>query len=347
MKDKKMLGAFIRELRKDAGLSQTDLGNLVGVSCKAVSKWETEEANPDIGVLPGLAQVLGVTTDELLTGERRKSSSYGVYEYGDSGAETDKRRNSYYRGGADKYGNMGAEGDCDSATGEYGDSGAETDKRRNAYYRGGADESPSYDRGHTNRREADNGGYAKEEIPSDDCGFECRENRCGILEEIFGAGERASRFERVGRREFVSKRRTSKGVPYVHVNFSNAASDARGVIAVGFRAKGAVAIGLVARGVVSLGLLSVGCISFGILSVGLLLAFGTFAFGAGLSAGSVAAGFVAFGAIAIGYYAFGAVAVGCYAFTGKTGFALGAHNFILNGVGSRIIPFMQQSVFLK
>jgi transcriptional regulator with XRE-family HTH domain len=64
---KKMLGETIYRLRKAKGMSQDELGKLVGVSNKAVSKWETYEANPDITLLPLLSQALGVTCDELLT----------------------------------------------------------------------------------------------------------------------------------------------------------------------------------------------------------------------------------------------------------------------------------------
>ncbi|MDR0473537.1 MAG: helix-turn-helix domain-containing protein [Treponema sp.] len=64
---KRMLGETIYRLRKEKGLSQDELGKFVGVSNKAVSKWETYEANPDITLLPLLAQALGVSTDELLT----------------------------------------------------------------------------------------------------------------------------------------------------------------------------------------------------------------------------------------------------------------------------------------
>ena len=64
---KRMLGDTIYRLRKEKDMSQDELGKLVGVSNKAVSKWETYEANPDITLLPLLAQSLGVTTDELLT----------------------------------------------------------------------------------------------------------------------------------------------------------------------------------------------------------------------------------------------------------------------------------------
>jgi len=63
-----MLGDNIYRLRKAKGLSQAELGELVGVSNKAVSKWETYEANPDISLLPLLAKSLEVTADELLTG---------------------------------------------------------------------------------------------------------------------------------------------------------------------------------------------------------------------------------------------------------------------------------------
>jgi transcriptional regulator with XRE-family HTH domain len=69
-----MLGETIYRLRKAKGLSQSELGELVGVSNKAVSKWETYEANPDITLLPLLAQSLGVTTDELLTDIKAEKS---------------------------------------------------------------------------------------------------------------------------------------------------------------------------------------------------------------------------------------------------------------------------------
>lgn len=66
MNDKIMLGDFIYQLRKEKNMSQSELGQRVGVSNKAVSKWETYEANPDLGIILNLAEALGVTTDELL-----------------------------------------------------------------------------------------------------------------------------------------------------------------------------------------------------------------------------------------------------------------------------------------
>jgi transcriptional regulator with XRE-family HTH domain len=77
---KKMLGETIYRLRKEKKLSQTELGELVGVSNKAVSKWETYEANPDIVLLPLLAQALGVTADELLSDIISPKDNEGYWE---------------------------------------------------------------------------------------------------------------------------------------------------------------------------------------------------------------------------------------------------------------------------
>ena len=61
------LGEKIMYSRKRAGMSQIDLADALGVSRQSVSKWETGEANPEIGKLPQLAEVLHVTTDWLLS----------------------------------------------------------------------------------------------------------------------------------------------------------------------------------------------------------------------------------------------------------------------------------------
>jgi transcriptional regulator with XRE-family HTH domain len=77
---KRMLGEAIYRLRKEKGLSQAELGGLIGVSNKAVSKWETFEANSDITLLPLLARTLGVTTDELLTDIKAEKSNLKLTE---------------------------------------------------------------------------------------------------------------------------------------------------------------------------------------------------------------------------------------------------------------------------
>lgn len=62
-------GNYICALRTGLGLSQFQLGTLVGVSDKAVSKWENGDAKPRVGTCHRLAEVLGVTVNELLSCE--------------------------------------------------------------------------------------------------------------------------------------------------------------------------------------------------------------------------------------------------------------------------------------
>lgn len=64
------LGKRIAQLRREKGIKQEELAEKLGVTPQAVSKWENDISCPDISLLPELAQVLGTTTDELLTGER-------------------------------------------------------------------------------------------------------------------------------------------------------------------------------------------------------------------------------------------------------------------------------------
>ena len=63
-------GALIAALRKEKGWSQTELAEHLGVTNKAISRWETGRGYPDVELLPQLAKELGVTISELLEGER-------------------------------------------------------------------------------------------------------------------------------------------------------------------------------------------------------------------------------------------------------------------------------------
>lgn len=69
--ENRKIGAFIAERRKESGLTQQTLADRLGLTNKAVSKWETGDGLPDITILPALAENLGVTVDEILAGERR------------------------------------------------------------------------------------------------------------------------------------------------------------------------------------------------------------------------------------------------------------------------------------
>ncbi|MBR4692563.1 MAG: helix-turn-helix domain-containing protein [Oscillospiraceae bacterium] len=65
MNDRESMGGVIRRLRMEREWTQEELGELVGVSAQAVSKWETEQSLPDISQVPMLARTFGVTTDAL------------------------------------------------------------------------------------------------------------------------------------------------------------------------------------------------------------------------------------------------------------------------------------------
>lgn len=63
------LSEKIYTCRKKAGLSQEALAEKLGVSRQAVSKWETDEAIPELAKIPMMAKIFGVTTDFLLSEE--------------------------------------------------------------------------------------------------------------------------------------------------------------------------------------------------------------------------------------------------------------------------------------
>ena len=66
MEERETMGRRIAALRRQAGLTQEQVAERLGVTAQAVSKWENDVSCPDISLLPGLAELLGVSTDELL-----------------------------------------------------------------------------------------------------------------------------------------------------------------------------------------------------------------------------------------------------------------------------------------
>lgn len=81
MLDSSITGKFISAQRKQLSMTQQDLADKLNLTNKAISKWETGEGYPDISVLPALAEVLNVTVDELLKGEKRDNSQPPVNAY--------------------------------------------------------------------------------------------------------------------------------------------------------------------------------------------------------------------------------------------------------------------------
>lgn len=72
------IGEFLSILRKSKGLTQQEVADALGVSNKTVSSWETGASCPDIGMLPAIAELFGVTCDELLRGERLPAAEPGA-----------------------------------------------------------------------------------------------------------------------------------------------------------------------------------------------------------------------------------------------------------------------------
>lgn len=68
MTEQSTMGRFLAALRKEKGLTQQQTAEKLGVSNKAVSRWERDETAPDISLLPEIAALFGVSCDELLGG---------------------------------------------------------------------------------------------------------------------------------------------------------------------------------------------------------------------------------------------------------------------------------------
>lgn len=69
--EKKTIGGLIAALRKASGMTQKDLAEKLNVSDKTVSRWERDDGAPDLSLIPVIAEIFGVTCDELLRGERK------------------------------------------------------------------------------------------------------------------------------------------------------------------------------------------------------------------------------------------------------------------------------------
>ncbi len=69
--EKKTLGTFLAALRRSSGMTQKQLAEKLNVSDKAVSRWERDECAPDLSLIPVIAEIFGITSDELLRGQRK------------------------------------------------------------------------------------------------------------------------------------------------------------------------------------------------------------------------------------------------------------------------------------
>lgn len=74
--DQKRIGAFIARCRKEKNLTQMQLAELLGITNQAVSKWENGRGMPDMSLLQPLCDVLGISLNELFSGEHISAEEY-------------------------------------------------------------------------------------------------------------------------------------------------------------------------------------------------------------------------------------------------------------------------------
>ena len=68
--EQQMIGKFKSACRKEKGLTQMQLAEKLNITNRAVSKWETGKSMPDVSLMLDLCSILGITVNELLSGER-------------------------------------------------------------------------------------------------------------------------------------------------------------------------------------------------------------------------------------------------------------------------------------
>lgn len=70
------IGKFIARRRKEKKLTQTQLAEKLNITDRAVSKWETGKSMPDSSIMLELCEILGITVNELLSGEEIDTERY-------------------------------------------------------------------------------------------------------------------------------------------------------------------------------------------------------------------------------------------------------------------------------
>ena len=74
--DQMKIGKFIASCRKEQGMTQAVLAEKLGISDRAISKWETGKSMPDSGIMLDLCELLKINVNELLSGERIMAEAY-------------------------------------------------------------------------------------------------------------------------------------------------------------------------------------------------------------------------------------------------------------------------------
>lgn len=74
--DQEKIGKFIAECRKENGYTQASLAEKLGITDRAISKWENGKNMPDASIMLELCELLKINVNELLTGERIIMDNY-------------------------------------------------------------------------------------------------------------------------------------------------------------------------------------------------------------------------------------------------------------------------------
>lgn len=74
--DQEKIGKFISKLRKEKNLTQEEFAEKLGVTGKSVSRWENGQCMPDLSLLIPISKELGITVNELISGERLEKKDY-------------------------------------------------------------------------------------------------------------------------------------------------------------------------------------------------------------------------------------------------------------------------------
>ena len=74
--EQEKIGKFILQLRKEKGMTQKELAEKLGVTDRAISKWENGRGMPELSLMKALCDELGVSVNELLSGEKIEREDY-------------------------------------------------------------------------------------------------------------------------------------------------------------------------------------------------------------------------------------------------------------------------------
>ena len=90
------VGAFMQKMRREKGMTQKELADILHISDKTISKWETGKGIPDVSYLENICTALDVTINELLSGQKLPPEEYppksrGQYALSFAGKSRDQK----------------------------------------------------------------------------------------------------------------------------------------------------------------------------------------------------------------------------------------------------------------